>query len=338
MAKQSRPWYRASKATWYITVEGKKVSLGVRGQESEAEAIAAWHRLMANGEGQKAKQPEVVTVGEVIVAFLGDAGGRVKAKTIEWYAEFLNPFATRFGNGRASALTAHQAENYARKPTWSDSTRHDFLGVLVSVFKWAERAGVVASNPLQHVRKPAKASRGDKALISAEEYSRLVEAASRPFCLFLTVLHATGARPGEVAAITAENFDAATGVVHLRDHKTAHLGKRRILYLPPPIVALLVSQREVYPSGALLRTRMGNPWGHDVLVHEMARLRRRVAVPHATLYGFRHSFATDALANGVPDAQVAALLGHSGTAMLHRHYSHLTAQSQVLREALKKVR
>jgi site-specific recombinase XerD len=52
----------------------------------------------------------------------------------------------------------------------------------------------------------------------------------------------------------------------------------------------------------------------------------------------RHSFATDALANGVPDAQVAELLGHSETAMLHEHYSHLTARARALRSALGRVR
>jgi integrase len=55
-------------------------------------------------------------------------------------------------------------------------------------------------------------------------------------------------------------------------------------------------------------------------------------------YGYRHGFATDALAQGVPDAQVAALLGHSGTAMLHRHYAHRGAKAKVLREALGRVR
>ena len=38
------------------------------------------------------------------------------------------------------------------------------------------------------------------------------------------------------------------------------------------------------------------------------------------------------------ESQVAELLGHSGTAMLHKHYSHLGARSQALREALGKVR
>jgi integrase len=69
----------------------------------------------------------------------------------------------------------------------------------------------------------------------------------------------------------------------------------------------------------------------------MARLCRKAGVK-AIAYGYRHTFATDALANGVPDAQVAALLGHSGTTMLHRHYSHLTEKANVLREAAAKVR
>jgi len=70
----------------------------------------------------------------------------------------------------------------------------------------------------------------------------------------------------------------------------------------------------------------------------METTRQRAGIPHAIAYGLRHSFATTALVNGVPDALVAELLGHSGTTMLHKHYSHLTAQSQALREALNRVR
>jgi putative NIF3 family GTP cyclohydrolase 1 type 2 len=38
------------------------------------------------------------------------------------------------------------------------------------------------------------------------------------------------------------------------------------------------------------------------------RLRVKAGVKHCIAYAYRHSFATDALAKGVPDAQVAALL------------------------------
>jgi integrase len=70
----------------------------------------------------------------------------------------------------------------------------------------------------------------------------------------------------------------------------------------------------------------------------MLRLRQKAGIPHATAYGHRHTFATDARSNGVPDAQVAELLGRSGTAMLHRHYAHLTARVKALWDALGRVR
>ena len=70
----------------------------------------------------------------------------------------------------------------------------------------------------------------------------------------------------------------------------------------------------------------------------MARAWKATGIEGTVAYGYRHTFATDALVDGVPDAQVAALLGHASTAMLHRHYRHLTSQAQTLKDALGRVR
>jgi integrase len=64
----------------------------------------------------------------------------------------------------------------------------------------------------------------------------------------------------------------------------------------------------------------------------------KVGLKHGIAYEYRHTFATDPLAIGVPDAQVAALMGHSGTAILHKHYALLGARAKALRDALHKVR
>ena len=50
------PWYRASKDTWYLTVNGKCVSLKVRGEKNKPEATDAWHRLMSRSKAQEAPQ------------------------------------------------------------------------------------------------------------------------------------------------------------------------------------------------------------------------------------------------------------------------------------------
>lgn len=53
-------------------------------------------------------------------------------------------------------------------------------------------------------------------------------------------------------------------------------------------------------------------------------------------YTNRHTFGTDALERGVPDADVAALMGHKGTEMLHAVYSKLHKKHEHLRQAAEK--
>ena len=50
----------------------------------------------------------------------------------------------------------------------------------------------------------------------------------------------------------------------------------------------------------------------------------------------RHSFATQALVNGVGIAHVAELMGHVDTSMVSQHYAHLAGNVQHMREAAKK--
>jgi integrase len=336
MPKQCKPWFRESKQTWYATVEGRMKSLGVKGEANEADAHKAWHRLLA-GVAEKAKPKAEPTVNEVVMGFVEDAEGRVKRNTFDGYNFFLLPFSQKYGTMKASAMSAFIAEAYSRKPTWGDNTRGNFLRSLTTAFRWAERSRLIDRTPLVGLKCPPKASRGAEAVIKPEEHQRLMKAAGKRFKPFLRLLHLTGARPGEVAAITAENFDAEGAMVRLGQHKMAYKGKPRTIYLCPEAVALLLTARATYGKGVLLRSRFGLPWSKSSIVSAMARLRKATGLK-AIAYGYRHTFATDALANGVPDAQVAALLGHSGTAMLHKHYSHLTGQSRVLREALSKVR
>src|SRR5262249_14231060 len=138
MARPSKPWYRASKDSWYVTVNGKKLSLGVRGQENMLAAITAWDRLMAgldprsrgeeaNGKTEREKKESDggPTVRDVFTGFLADCQGRVKTNTLRGYRDFLDPFQLAHGKKLAKDLTPTVAEGYSRKSEWSPSTRHD---------------------------------------------------------------------------------------------------------------------------------------------------------------------------------------------------------------------
>jgi integrase len=211
-------------------------------------------------DGRQEKPESSTSVGEVVRQFLADVEGRVKPNTLRVYRYFLMPFTVKHGTLSADALTPTLAESYSRKPEWSPSSRSEFLGSLVSAMRWAVRSRLIAQNPLAGIQRPVKASRGSKAIIGASDHQRLLDVASPTFRQYLIVLHATGARPGEVAAITAENFDADAGAVRLDHHKTAHKGHTRTIYLPPGVAALLRQQAGRHPSGPLLRTKSSRAW------------------------------------------------------------------------------
>jgi integrase len=317
MGRPAKPWFRTQTGSWYATVEGKAVSLGVRGRDNKSQALQAWHRLMVAGKPKSPTDATAITVAEVLTAFLADTEGRVQTTTQEFYCRFLLPFSERHGSLTVNRLTPALAEAYARKPTWSSSTRNDALGTLATAFRWAERSGLLERSPLKGLRLPPKESQGTKAVISQNDYRRALATARGDFRALLRFLWTTGCRPSEATALTVEAVDWANACVVLLRHKTAHRGKAGVLYLNAEALAVLTAQRQRHGTGLLFRTGKGTPWRKKVLAAKCWKLSKALCV-RITAYGFRHTFATDALCNGFPDAQVAELLGHSGTTKLPR--------------------
>jgi hypothetical protein len=85
MPRPAQPWFYAAKNTWYIWDGDRKVSLGVRGEDNKAEAMKAWHRLMANGRPTPQTQAAAPTVAELVRVFLADAETRLKSSTVRGY-------------------------------------------------------------------------------------------------------------------------------------------------------------------------------------------------------------------------------------------------------------
>lgn len=186
-------------------------------------------------------------------------------------------------------------------------------------------------------QKPAKASRGPDSVIPEAVYLKCLRETSGDFHQLIRFLWATGCRPGEAARLTVESADLPNGCCRLRTHKTARrTGRQRVIYLSDDAAAVVREQAEKYRAGLLFRGGRGGMFTLQAYTMRFERLSEKVG--HAVRsYDFRHSWASRALAQGVPDAHVAALLGHTGTQMLHKHYSHITSDSRLLRDVAKRV-
>jgi integrase len=138
----------------------------------------------------------------------------------------------------------------------------------------------------------------------------------------------------------------------LRRHKTAKkTGRPRVVYLCPEAVELTREQMARHAEGPLFVNSRGQPWTRNAVRIRFRNLRRKhPALTGVIAYTYRSSFATDALEARVPEASVAALLGHTlearvpeasvaallghtSTATLHRFYNRLSARVGHLKDA-----
>jgi integrase len=336
MQKTGSPWYRKGKDAWYVWNEGRQVFLA-RGKGNKAEAFARFAALLGNPTPES--KSGQFSVYDLVDEFEKLTAERVTSGTLTAYRCILKPFKSAFGDRSPSELTASQVIEWASRAKWSSATRRYALTVVCTAFAWAERMGRVLPNPLKGMRKPPAKSRGADVLIDPELHERILQVASPAFRVFLQAVCATGARPGEVARIEAKDVSWEAGCWVLTEHKTARTGRVRTIYLPEAILELCRKLATEHPTGLLFRNNRGERWRKTGWKQAMARAQRKLGLARRPLTsGYRHTFATDALEAGVPDTHLAELLGHSTTAMIHRHYGHLSAKGRALRNSLARIR
>lgn len=330
--RSPKPWFWQAKQAWYVILHGKRVRLGT----DKEKALRRFHRLMAE-QGGAAIPDSPLTVGELTEQYLTDLTQRAGERTVYVARCYLKPFVADCQKLLVRHVRPHHVQAVVRKHgRWNATTENHVLSRILAVYNWAVKRELMAINPLRGLRKPKARCRGTQTLIAPENHVLLMEGAPPYLRNVLFALQQTGARPCEVLRVTKADLLADQGIWVLDRHKTAHeTGKPRIIFLTPQVATLCKELAERNPTGPLFRRASGKAFPEAYyLARLVRRLCRRLGIQGIIPYGYRHTFATDALASGVPDAQVAELLGHQSTAMLHKHYAHLIARARVMKDAL----
>lgn len=328
MPRRPRPWFRTGKGRWYVQIDGKQVALPATDPADEAAAWEAFKRLVARADSGTAPEVKPGPIAALIPAYVEQLRPRVAPRTLTGYAGHLRRFGARFGSVPAAAVDPAAVAGHATEQGWSDSNRHNYLWAVQAFVRWCGRKDFALD-------RPPKDSRGAEAVISEAAHRAVLRETRGDLHQLCRLLWECGARPMEAASLTAEGIDWASGTATLRKHKTKKRGGARILYFNQAALAVLEEQRARHGSGPLFRGQGGGPFTLRALVGRMCRVQERAGV-RATLYGYRHTWATRALERGIPDVQVAAMLGHKDTGMVHRHYSHCAANGRLLREAAER--
>lgn len=343
-----KPFFRSFDGCWYAQtrVGGKRKQVKlldqdgdpVRGRDREADAWKAFHRLMAQDPTQL-PEPSALKVAQICDLFLTHAEAHNEAKTFGWYKKFLQDFCDFFGTiGALAVKPFHVSKWLDAHPGWKGSRRCAVICVK-RAYNWAESEGILPSNPMKKVKKPA-AARRERVLTNAEWRDLLAAVRDREFKDFLFALRETGCRPGEVRKVTAANVNLELGVWVLDKHKTRKkTGRDRVIYLTPGMIELCKTLCERWPEGPIFRgpKRKGHkPFSRNAVRCRFRRLRAKLPqLIGVVSYTLRHSYITDALERGVPMATVAELAGHKDLKMIQSHYSHLSEKRTHLAAAAR---
>ena len=277
--------------------------------------------------------PSRISVATLADLFLEWCREENSPETYEWYKAFLQKFADHHGSLDVTSLKPLHVNGWAKR--WpNQNTRRSAIICVKRIVSWGLQEGYLASDPLRTLKKPAATRR--ERILAPDEHKRILGATrGRAFKMFFFALSESGARPGEVARVSAEDFDGETWV--FKKHKTAkRTGKPRVIYLTPPLAKLCRRLVVQNGDGPLFRNSRGKPWTRNAIRLRFQHLREKLKLDGVVAYTVRHTFCTNGLEAEVPIATMSELLGHSSTRMVSMHYNHLAEKREHLLQAARK--
>lgn len=339
-----KPFWRARTSSYYVDLGGTFHRLGPdwpRALRKYASLLAGELSQETPGEEEEKKaEPEPVTLEDAVAQFLTSCRARLKARTVQWYAERLGwmRLALLPGATLLSQLTASRVEGWALddKKDWSPSYRRGLLTAAARLAAWAARRGLLESDPLVgRLDKPASGPR-DRVL-SRADFDRLAGCypPASPFRRLLVFCWETGCRPQEATGAEVGHYQPAARRLSLPASKAKGGEAARHVYLTPAAEEAVAAAGAGRGAGRLFLNGRGAPWTRHAVACSLARAAGALGVKYR-LYDLRHSFAHRMLVAGLSAATVAHLMGHSGTQMVLRVYGHLEAADGFLREELRR--
>lgn len=261
----------------------------------------------------------------------------------DWFS-----FVGRRGHREISSLTVDDVRAYLdsrHEAGDSPRTNNRRRFTVSAFFAWTVREQMFTANPVDLTIPRAKEHDEEHEparvrYFSREEWTKIAAALAEraatcpaPWAVVDTaawVARYTGARLGELAELRYEHFDWAAGIL---DAPVAKTKRRRIVELHPKLIERYAAIWGECTGFVIVPPPRWRRCSQRDLVERVCRLfgqlLREIGVGEygLGLHALRHTFASEAILEGVPIDVVAQWLGHGSTSTTYRYYSHLLPRS-----------
>jgi integrase len=334
---------RKVKGSWWVDFRWKNVRhrkrspLNTRNGAQEYEATLRGR--LARGESLQDRIVETSTTFAEFVQRWFETYVRTnnKASTVYTKDRILRHYLVpSFGTKQLRDITGERIESYKARRLdegLSPKTVNDHLAVLGKCLNSAVEWGALSVRPVvKRLRLPPSRY----TFLTAEECQLVLSDQTEPMynCMVRAALR-TGMRPSELTSLTWDAVDLRTDTITVCASRWRDIvdspKNNRIRHLPiaPDLHDALANQPR---EGSLVFCNSDGSYVTEAQRDEaLRRLYRRLGLRPISWYTFRHTFATQLVAAGVPLPVVKELMGHSTINMTMR-YAHVTSAS--LRDAV----
>jgi integrase len=234
----------------------------------------------------------------------------------------------------------------------SPKTVRNIFGLLHGALEWALGLELVARNVCHtHAAKPPRPSLSPAKALADDEVARLLTAANATrWGPFVTLALATGARRGELCALSWSDIDFKNQTLTIAkslsqtknrlELKGTKTGSIRRLGLSRLALVALRRQREMQArekheapepytdDGAVFTTPLGDRITPMSATKAFVRLAKAAKISTTRLHDTRHTAATHLIVGGTDVRTTASVLGHTTPNVTLAVYAHLVADVQ----------
>ena len=277
------------------------------------------------------------TVADLTARWLERVAFRKSDPTRAMYEQLAAKHLNALASIRVDQLTVRDVEDWLdARSHLSQSTLRKLRSLLAQILDYAKRYGIVTINVARDAELPpnAKPARQPRSLDRDQAATILGTARGHRLEAWFHVMLGTGARPGEIAALTWLDVDLDAATVRIVAAKTRD--RVRVLRMAPSVVDSLRSHRKGQNEERLL---MGDRWpdeydhlvfrseaGTPIDAANARRLVRTIAAEaglnHLTPYELRHSHASILSDAGAHAEALADRMGHRDSRTTLTYYRH----------------
>ncbi len=286
------------------------------------------------------RTPDAITVREVVDWFLSEYSSTSDDALTE-IRRILRLFADAYGDRTVDKVGGADLRDFvkAQKRVAKANTVARWYRTVKMAFNQAADANKIARSPFKMVKLP----KGDEGRdLTPSEFNALLRRATPVFRRVLIFCRYCGARPKELRTATWSMVNwgtECTTVIFRRGFKTFETqteSKARKLYLPIPLVKLLLWLKARSKSEFIFTNSFGGQWKTGALCKRLRSMRAAAGFgTDVKLYGCRHAFGTNAILNGNDLAEVKEMMGHASIKTTQR-YIHLAGKDAHMFGAIEK--